>query len=201
MRNAIQCIPVLTLVLCAGCSNSEKKTADAKTELTQEEKDAAKKADLEALKKKYEAQPVDPKRLQEFFPEGTAEFAKGQPTGSIEPSGNDKTSKATVVYGKEPHTIRVDIVDFANAKKKIDDAYWWTTRSVDNKLKDGYEKTGYVMQLFKTYEHQSIEKKTSQYLICVGERFIISAEATDVEMPAVKAIVDKIDYRKLSTTK
>lgn len=201
MRTAFKWIPVLALAFCAGCSNSEKKTAEVKTEPTQEEKDAKKKAELEELKKKYQTQPVDFKKLQEFFPDGTAEFAKGQPTGAFDTSGNDKTSKATVIYGKEPRTIRVDIVDFANAKKKIDEAYWWTTRSVDNKLKDGYEKTGYVMQLFKTYEHQSIEKKTSQYLICVGERFIISAEAADVEMPAVKAIVDKIDYRKLSTTK
>lgn len=201
MRMAIKWVPVVAVLLCVGCSNGEKKTAEVKTELTPEEVEAKKKEELAALKKKYETQPVDPKRLQEFFPEGTADFAKGQPAGSIEPSGNDKTSKATVIYGKDPHTIRVDIVDFANAKKKIDEAYWWTTRSVDNKLKDGYEKTGYVMQLFKTYEHQSIEKKTSQYLICVGERFIISAEGADVEMPAVKAIVDKIDYRKLSTTK
>lgn len=191
------CVFAVTLT---GCSKAEvpkdQKAAELAAQMEKEKRDAE-----EAERKKYAIKPVDFKRLVELLPAGKDPYGKHDAEGKFDTSGGEQISKAWALYGKEPCQIRIDLIDFAGAKKKIEEAYWWTSRSVDQQLKSGYEKTGFVQQWYKSYERLNTEKKSSQYLVCAGERFIVSAEGSDADMEVLKSIVQNMDFRKLSDMK
>lgn len=202
MRSAfvIACVFAMLAGLLVGCSKPEEPKGQKAQELA-EEMAKQEKERQEKEKKKYMIKAIDPKVLVEVLPPGTEPFAKHDATSSYDTSGADQTAKAMALYGKEPHQFRIDLIDFANAKKKIDEAYWWTSRSINQTLKSGYEKTGVVQQWYKSYERLNTEKKTSQFLVCAGERFIVSAEGAEEDMEVIKNTVQSIDFKKLANMK
>ncbi|MCW8129744.1 MAG: hypothetical protein KIS92_05260 [Planctomycetota bacterium] len=199
-RKVVLLLLLAIMAVQVGCSKAEPPKAQKAADLAEEMEKQRREAE-EAEHKRYAVKPVDFKRLCEMLPAGKEPYVRHDVGGQVETNAGEQTSKAWALYGKEPHQFRIDLIDFAGAKKKIDEAYWWTTRSVDQKLKSGYEKTGFVQQWYKSYERLNTEKKTSQYLVCAGERFIVSAEGGEDEMEHLKAAVHSMDFRKLADTK
>jgi len=190
-------VMIATTLLAAGCSKPEPK--GAKAEKLAEELAKAEQERQAAEAKKRVVKPIDGKRLQELLPTGSTTLAREEAANSQDQMGEHQTSKAWATYGKG--SVRIELIDFAGAKKKIEEGYWWTTRNVDQKLKDGYEKTGVIQQWYKTYERQNTQKNTVQLLVNAGERFIVSAEGTGVEMSQVKELVEQISFKTLANMK
>lgn len=190
-------ITITAMLVLAGCSKPEPKGAKAE-KLAEELAKAEKERQAEEAKKRA-IKPIEGQRLQELLPTGSATLAREEAANSQEQMGEHLTSKAWAAYGKG--SVRIELIDFAGAKKKIDEGYWWTSRNVDQKLKDGYEKTGVIQQWYKTYERQNTPKNTVQLLVNAGERFIVSAEGTGVEMNQLKELVEQINFKTLANLK
>ena len=194
----LSCIFLLT-----ACSEQPKQDLQ-KAEQAANQLAAERKAEKEKERLKRVIQPIDPKVLGEFLPPGTTEWPRGEISGALVPGGGQNTSKSQAEYGAAGHKIVLEIVDFADSKSKIEAAYWWVTKDIkpaNQQLKDGYEKTDYCQKWYKTYERFNKEKNTCQYLVHAGGRYIVSATAENEDMAAVKALVDKMDFKKLAATK
>jgi len=199
LRRPLWCLLLSGLLGAAGCSQPEAPKTNADAAKAALEAEQRKKAEEEA--KKRIVPTADPKKIEELMPEGPADYPRAAVKSELQEIPEGKTVKVAATYGQEGKSFEIVTVDFAGAAAKIGQAYWWVDRSVDQKLKVGYEKTGYVQQWYKSYEFHDQEKKISKFMVCAGSRFVVSVEAKDVPMDVIKATVEKIDFRKLAALK
>jgi len=199
LRQLLWCLLLSGLLGATSCSQPEASKTNASAAKAEVEAEQRKKAEADA--KKRIVPTADPKKIEALMPEGPADYVRTAVKSELQDGPDGTTVKVVATYGKEGQSFDLVTVDFAGAAAKISQAYWWVDRRVDQKLKTGYEKTGYVQQVYKSYEFHDQEKNISKFMVCAGSRFVVSVDAQNVPMDTLKATVEKIDFRKLAALK
>jgi Yip1-like protein len=143
--------------------------------------------------------PLDIDQIKAFLPPTLAGFSK-QGNGTAEKSGfaSLMVSKAEAKYSDGSKTVNVGISDSGGASGLMGLAGWaalQTTKEDDN----GSER---VTKVNGRLVHEQTRKNGSdEFEIILGDRFVVSAESSDVKLNQLKAIVSALDLNKIESMK
>ncbi|MGL4231289.1 MAG: hypothetical protein ACRDAM_15225 [Casimicrobium sp.] len=146
--------------------------------------------------------PVDFRRLKEALPVEIAGFEKEESSGAKNSAFGITVSEAKQSFksadGKQ--RIRFEIVDPGTLAGPFALAHMWLNVEVDKEDSGGYEKTSTVGGR-RVHEKWRNSGKHGEVQTIIGKRFLVEVDAQGIEMNEVKALISKIDVRKLEAMK
>ena len=143
--------------------------------------------------------PLEIDQLRAFVPVSFAGLDRDG-NGSAEKSGIGSlmVSKAGASYGAGDKRVRLEIVDSGGASGLMGLASWaaiQTTREDDS----GSERTTKVNG--RTVHEKDSKQGTDEYAVILGERFMVTASSSDVELAALRSAVSALDLSRLESMK
>jgi hypothetical protein len=143
--------------------------------------------------------PLEIDQMKSFLPPTLAGFSK-QGNGTAEKSGfaSLMVSKAEAKYSDGSKTVAISISDSGGASGIMGLAGWaamQTSKEDDN----GSER---VTKVNGRLVHEQTRKNgTDEFGIILGDRFVVSAESSDVKLNQLKQIVSALDLNKIESMK
>ncbi len=153
---------------------------------------------MEAASKQAEAGTlvaVAPDALQALLPEGIDAFRRAEVSSSGASAAGMGGSRAEAVYRNGDSNITLGITDLgaAGALAALGTAF----NVQSNKQTDtGYEKVGQIDGRMTTEEWDSAAKR-GKYNVLVGNRFMVDAEGSSIQMDELKKSVEAVGYARL----
>jgi hypothetical protein len=145
-------------------------------------------------------EPVDKEVLKAMLPDTVASLPR---TGTEASKGGMATmqiSEADGDYGDNQNKhVKLKVVDTGGAKM-FGLAAAWAAVEIDRSTDTGYEKTGRVAGR-PTHEKFDKTSGSGEYAVLVGDRFLVEADGTNVDMAALKDGVAAVDPAKLEGMK
>lgn len=143
--------------------------------------------------------PLEIDQLRAFVPASFAGLERDG-NGSAEKTGLGAMmiSKAEASYGAGDRRVRLEIVDSGGASGLMGLASWasiQTTREDDN----GSERTSKVNG--RTVHEKDSKNGTDEYAVILGERFMVTATSSDVELGELRSAVSSLDLNRLESMK
>jgi MFS family permease len=144
--------------------------------------------------------PVDKDILKAMLPDTVASLPR---TGTEASKGGMATmqiSEADGDYGdNQGKHVKLKVLDTGGAKM-FGLAAAWAAVEVDRSTDTGYEKTGKVAGR-PTHEKFDKNSQSGEYAVLIGDRFLVEADGTNVDMAALKDGVAAVDPAKLEAMK
>ena len=145
-------------------------------------------------------EPVDKDVLKAMLPDSVASLPR---TGTEATKGGMATmqiSEADGDYGdNQSKHVKLKVLDTGGAKM-FGLAAAWAAVEVDRSTDTGYEKTGKVAGR-PTHEKFDKNSQSGEYAVLIGDRFLVEADGTNVDMAALKDGVAAVDPAKLEAMK
>jgi hypothetical protein len=145
--------------------------------------------------------PIAIDQLKSFVPETFAGLPKK--TSNAERTGiaNLMVSNAEATYGDAAEkSVTLKISDAGGASGLVGLASWANLRD-EREDDNGYERT---LKVDGRLVHEKSSKRaggTNEFSLVLGERFVVTASAVGVELPALKAAVTGLDLARLESMK
>jgi hypothetical protein len=144
--------------------------------------------------------PVDKDVLKAMLPDSVASLPRTGTEASKSGVASMQISEADADYGdNQSKHVKLKVVDTAGAKM-FGLAAAWAAVEVDRSTDSGYEKTGKVAGR-PTHEKFDKTSQSGEYAVLIGERFLVEADGSNVDMAALKAAVAAVDPAKLEAMK
>lgn len=147
---------------------------------------------------------VDPIAIDQLKPFVPATFAGLEKTGgSAEKNGmvGLAVSKAEGIYSdRAKKHVTLEITDTGGASGLIGLAGWMNMQG-EREDDNGFEKTDKVDGRLTHEQGSKRPGGSNEYTVVLGDRFIVAARGTGVELPALKAAVASLDLGKLEALK
>ena len=154
---------------------------------------------LQAMGANPNATVVDFEKLEALLPEYAGwekSDAKGQQV-----SMGFKVSEAEARYTKGESSIHLEIQDIAMAQAMLAPLSMWMAAGYNERSSNGYKKAVTVAG-HPGYEEWDKSSKHATLTVVVGNRFIVKADADEVEnVDPARKLIETVDLRKLATLK
>jgi hypothetical protein len=143
---------------------------------------------------------VDAKQLQGLLPGAPAGFKVDEPaSGSIGSTPFGRISSAEVSYktaGEVPRTLRVSILDLAESMMATA-SVMEITNVRSNETEMGYEKPVTIKGKYRGSEKANAMMSTCAVSFVVGDRFVVTAEGTRVDVKMLYSLLDAMSLETL----
>jgi hypothetical protein len=144
---------------------------------------------------------VEPIGIDELKPLVPSTFA-GLPrtSNNVEKNGiaGLMVSKAEATYGADQKSVMLEISDSGGVSGLMALASWAGVQE-EKETADGFERTRKVSGRL-VHERKS-KSGTNEYGLVIGERFMVSAKSSDVDLDTLKSAVASLDLAKLESMK
>ncbi len=141
-------------------------------------------------------EPVDFRALKELLPSSVNGMplsdASGEKTGMM----GFKMSTAKGKYSKGDNRVDLSIVDFGGVTGALSMIAAWTMVDIDKENDQGYERTT-TYKGFKGFEKYDNQNKDGQLAVLVGNRFMVTADGSNVDMAVIRKAIDALNLQKL----
>jgi hypothetical protein len=147
-----------------------------------------------------QVEPVDQNALKAMLPDSVAGLKRTKIEAEKTGMGGIKIAKAEGGYGDDQgRRVDLTVTDMGGTKMLAAFAAWALIEQ-DKETDNGYEKMGKVDGR-PTHERFNKNGPNGEYDVIVGERFVVSAHGSRVEMDALKQAVASVDLGKLEAMK
>ncbi|MDE3156432.1 MAG: YIP1 family protein [Acidobacteriota bacterium] len=143
--------------------------------------------------------PVDTATLKAFIPDSFAGLTKSSSSAEKNGIAGLMVSKAEATYGSGGRDVTLTISDTGGASGLVGLASWAGSES-DQEDANGSERT-YKQGDRLVHEESSKTGGTNEYSIILGERFVVSAESSSVDLNTLKGAVAGLNLGKLEAMK
>ena len=209
----------LALALTTGCKSPEQKAAeDAAKNMAEASKKmeeatrsgtanigdamAAMNAAMTGANAGKKVETVDYKQLKDLLPESLPGMKRTNATGEKTSAMGMQVSNAEGRYSSDQgSSLTIKISDIGSLTGLAGmAAYAWAATDYDRESDNSYEKTT-TFNGYKAHEKYDKQSKSGELSALVGNRFVVEAQGSDVDMDAIKAALGKVDLRKLDGMK
>lgn len=146
--------------------------------------------------------PVDFRELKSMLPASaggiTRTDASGEKSGALGIMVSSAEGKYETPDGK---SIMLKIADIGSLSSVAGmTGYAWANNEIDRESDNEYEKST-TFKGYKALEQYNKKTHAGNLSVLVGNRFVVEAHGTNVEMKALKAAIESVDLRKLDGMK
>jgi hypothetical protein len=141
-------------------------------------------------------EPIDIEVLRPLVPESFAGLPRTSNNAERSGLGAIMVSKAEATYGEGNRRVSLEIVDSGGMSGLIGLAGWANVQQASESA-DGFERTTTVDGRL-THEKSS-KSGTNEFGIIVGERFLVTARSSSVDLDALKSAVSRLDLAQLES--
>ena len=143
--------------------------------------------------------PIAIDQLKPFVPATFAGLPKTSSNAEKNGIGGLMVSKAEATYGDGGKRVSLEITDSGGASGLMALAGWATLQQ-EKEDDNGFERTRKVDGRL-VHEKMSKSGGTNEFGIVVGDRFMVSASSSSVDLDALRAAVGSLDLAKLESMK
>ena len=143
--------------------------------------------------------PIAIDQLKPFVPATFAGLPKTSSNAEKNGIGGLMVSKAEATYGDAGKRVSLEITDSGGASGLMALAGWATLQQ-EKEDDNGFERTRKVDGRL-VHEKMSKSGGTNEFGIVVGDRFMVSASSSSVDLDALRAAVGSLDLAKLESMK
>lgn len=145
---------------------------------------------------------VDYHVLKDMLPASLGDLRRTDATGEKAGAMGMQVSHADGSYSNDKgSSITIKITDIGSMTGLAGmAAYAWAATSIDRESDNGYEKTS-TLNGYKSHEKYDKSSKYGDISVLVGDRFIVEASGSGIEMGALKDAIGKVDLGKLNGMK
>jgi len=143
--------------------------------------------------------PISIEQLKSFVPDTFAGLTK-QRSGAEKTGFGITVSKAEATYGDGAQKeVKLELLDTGGASGLVGFASWMGLQE-EREDDNGYERTQKVGGRFV---HEKVSKRggTNEFAIVLGERFVVSAESSNLKIEELKSAIASLDLAKLEAMK
>jgi Yip1-like protein len=143
--------------------------------------------------------PISIDQLKSFVPDTFAGLSK-KSSGAEKTGFGITVSKADATYGDGAQKeVKLELLDTGGASGLVGFASWMGLQE-EKEDDNGYERTQRVGGRFV---HEKVSKRggTNEFAIVLGERFVVSAESSDLKIDELKSAIGSLDLAKLEAMK
>ncbi|MBK7409225.1 MAG: hypothetical protein IPL49_06780 [Saprospirales bacterium] len=187
----------LILYACGGQTKEEKaekevqEAADKMEEAANQMRDA-----LAGNNKSDKKEVVDWRKLKDLLPNKIEGMPRTNESGETAGAMGFNISQAEGTYEKDDRRINLHIVDTGGLSGLLNASAAWATITIDKEDRNGYERTTEI-DGYKAFEKYNNNSKNAEINVLVGSRFIVTLEASGVEMKELRNAIDDIGLKKL----
>ena len=143
--------------------------------------------------------PIGIDQLKPLLPETFAGLPKTSSNAEKNGIGGLMVSKADATYGDAGKRVALEITDSGGASGLMALAGWATLQQ-EKEDDNGFERTRKVDGRL-VHEKMSKSGGTNEFGIVIGDRFMVSASSSSVDLNALRAAVGSLDLAKLESMK
>ena len=145
---------------------------------------------------------VDYHALKDMLPASLGDLRRTDATGEKAGAMGMQISHADGSYSNDKgNSITLKITDIGSMTGLAGmAAYAWAATTIDRESDNGYEKTS-TFNGYKSHEKYDKSSKYGDISVLVGDRFVVEASGSGIEMNALKDALGKVDLGKLNGMK
>lgn len=157
---------------------------------------AANAAITRALTTAQDARPaLEPATLAALLPAQTGGFARGEVNTASSSAAGLHTAAARADYTAGERSFQLSVTDMGGSAAFAQLASAFNVSSTEQ-TGGSYERMGKVGGRL-TIEKYDAEARSGEYSVVVGERFMVEASGTNVDMSALKSAVNSVGFARL----
>jgi hypothetical protein len=145
-------------------------------------------------------EPVDFRELKALLPASVNGMALSNPSGEKVGMMGFKVSTAEGEYKSNGSSVQLKIIDMGGMSSAVSMMAAWSLVDVDKENDNGYEKTG-TYNGNKSFEKYNNQNKDGEISVLVANRFMLTANGSNVEMSVIKKALDAVNMQKLKSIK
>lgn len=151
--------------------------------------------DLERQARTGEVELVDTAVLEALLPASIGGFSRGEVVTESGSAGGFGAASAKADYSRGDSEITLSVADISSGGALAGLAGAFSVNS-SRKEGDRYEKVGKVNGRMTVEEYDG-SRRSGEYAVLVGERFMVQAEGRNVSMDDLKGAVTGVDFGRL----
>ncbi|MEO8136353.1 MAG: hypothetical protein ABI831_20550 [Betaproteobacteria bacterium] len=144
--------------------------------------------------------PVDFRELKNLLPDSIGTLKRTSSEGEKGGALGIVVAHAEARYQGDGGSMLLKITDPGSLTGFAAMAAMWMNMEVDKETDSGYEKTG-TANGRRFHEKYDKAAKSGEYTVVVGNRFMVEANGTGIDMAAMKKAVDQVNLAKLESMK
>lgn len=145
-------------------------------------------------------EPVDFRELKGLLPENIGSLKRTASEGEKGGALGIVVAHAEGRYQGDHARMTLKITDPGNLSGFAAMAAMWMNMELDKETDTGYEKTGTANNR-RFHEKFNKADKSGEYTVIVGNRFMVEANGTGVDMATMKKAVEQVDLARLESMK
>jgi hypothetical protein len=153
-----------------------------------------------ALSGGRKVEPVDFRELKALLPEGVGGMRRAKASGESSGMGGLSVSTAEARYDGGGKSMDLKIVDMGGAGLAAAGLAAWSMVEIDKETESGRERTG-KLDGRPFHEQYDERNRSGEFALLVGQRFLVEARGSDVDLNTLKSLVGAVDLARLESMK